>query len=264
MMANTYPSFQSIKVVNSDRVVEVVFSNPKIRNAFSAQSILEISKAFEIINLQKDISVVILKGEGPSFCAGADLSWMQSMVKFSFQENLEDSQKLFKMFKLIYDCPHTVIGRVHGHAMGGGVGLVAVCDIVAAQKETKFSFSEVKLGLVPAVISPFVLKKVSAPSGLEVMLTGEIFDADKAMSIGLVHFVGTDEEVDDFVFGRADMIVSNGPTSVKETKRLIRMSMGEISDSVKSAVTECIAKQRVSPEGQEGLKAFFEKRKPAW
>ncbi len=245
-------------------IVQVELNRPDRRNAFEPEMIQLLNNTFQEISKREDVRVVILSGQGESFCAGADLNWMKSMVQFSKTENIQDSNELYQMFSTIYDCPHPVIGKIHGHAMGGGVGLVSVCDLVAIERDTKLAFSEVKLGLVPSVISPFVMKKISMKDSLELFLTGETFTAEKASQIGLAQFVGTKDEVEDYVFGKSDMLKSAGPKAVRDTKKLIRAVSGEMSEKIRQLTVNTISERRVSKEGQEGLLSFFEKRKPKW
>ncbi|MCB0393323.1 MAG: enoyl-CoA hydratase/isomerase family protein [Bdellovibrionales bacterium] len=257
-------SGELVQLNKKGRIAEVVLNRADSRNAFSPEMIQSIQDAFVEISNDKSVSVAVFKGAGPSFCAGADLNYMQSMAKFKFEDNLKDAERLFDMFNAVYNCAVPVIGKIHGHAMGGGVGLVSVCDFSAAQRDTKFAFSEVRLGIAPAVISPFIARKLGTLGNQEVMLTGEMFGADRAFELQLINFVGSDDEVEDYVLGKAELIASNGPCAVRETKGLMRLTQGEISAGIKAAVTNQIANLRSSPEGQEGLKAFLEKRKPNW
>jgi len=244
--------------------VHVTLSRPEIHNAFNAAMIRELTETFAKITGDRAVRGVVLKGAGKSFCAGADLEYMKSMAGFTREENLRDARALFEMFEAIFDCPVPVLGQLHGHVMGGGLGLTACCDIVAAEAGTKFCFSEVKIGIVPAVISPFVLKKVPQHFAREVMMTGEIFGAAKAEKMGLVHFTGEGEEVGDFIEGKIDFIQNAGPEAVRSTKRLLTDSSFANWDRMKDETIELISERRTSPEGQEGIRAFLDKRKPKW
>lgn len=244
--------------------VRVTLSRPDVHNAFNSQMIRDLTETFRKITSDRTIRGVTLSGSGKSFCAGADLEYMKSMADFSRDENLKDARALFEMFEMIFDCPVPVLGLVHGNVMGGGLGLTACCDIVAAEQNTKFCFSEVKIGIVPAVISPFVLKKASPHFAREVMMTGEIFNAGKAEKMGLVHFVGEAEEAADFIAGKVDFIQAAGPEAVRSTKRLLTDSAFSNWERMKDETIELIAERRTSTEGQEGIRAFLDKRKPNW
>ncbi|MEQ1875974.1 MAG: enoyl-CoA hydratase-related protein [Bdellovibrionia bacterium] len=244
--------------------VRVTLSRPDVHNAFNGEMIRELTETFNKITADRTVRGVVLSGAGKSFCTGADLEYMKSIAGYSREENLRDARALFEMFETIFECPVPVLGKLHGHVMGGGLGLTACCDIVAAESGTKFCFSEVKIGIVPAVISPFVLKKVPQHFAREVMMTGEIFGATKAEKMGLVHFVGEGEEVGDFIEGKIDFIQSAGPEAVRSTKRLLTDSSFSNWDRMKDETIELISERRTSPEGQEGIRAFLDKRKPKW
>jgi methylglutaconyl-CoA hydratase len=256
---------QTLKIEKRGRALTISLNRPDVRNAFHPTMIGELTEAFKGASAQMDLSVVILRGEGKSFCSGADLGYMQSMAGFSFEENKADSNKLFGMFQALRDCPHPVIGRVHGHVMGGALGLLAQCDLAAGVDGTQFCFSEVRLGLAPAVISPFVLEKMLPHEARRYMLTAEVFDTAVAKASGLLNFVGSETEVDRFVESVSKTLSHNGPEGVRATKALIR-SFGEIPDwnRRQELTTTVISERRVSGEGQEGLKAFLEKRTPSW
>lgn len=254
-----------LEMNQQDYIQTIHLNRPDVHNAFHPELIAELTAAFVALKNKKDIRVVELAGRGKSFCAGADLRWMQDMVQYSLQQNLEDSDKLFEMFWQMATCPLPLVGRVQGSVFGGALGLVAVCDIVAAEKGTRFCFSEVKLGLAPAVISPFVAAKVAPSRIREWMLTGRIFEVDEAMAAGLVHFVGSREEVDDYVQRQHRQLMDAGPEAVVATKALL----AEVLDMTRilqyrSLTARVIAERRVSDEGQEGLRSFFEKRPPQW
>lgn len=253
---------KTIEVKINNDVMTVALNRPDVHNAFNSEMIQELTTTFK--SLLPTVRAVVLRGHGKSFCAGADLNWMKSMSKYSYEENIKDSTQLFDMFEAIRSCPVPVIGRIQGSVFGGGVGLVAVCDIVAAVRETKFCFSEAKLGLVPAVISPFVLKKIPYAFAKHMMITAQIFSEEKAFERGLINFIGADEEVDDFVQSQVDFILSNGPEAVRATKQLVDFVSDHVWADVKAPTVKTIAERRVSPEGQEGMQAFFNKTKPSW
>jgi enoyl-CoA hydratase/carnithine racemase len=242
-----------LSVERDGDVLRITLARPEQRNAFNAQLIGELSEAFVDVGRAR---AVVLAGEGPSFCAGADVEWMRSSADLSLEENVNDANAMRRMFESIDACPAPVVARVHGHALGGGVGLVAVSDIAIAARDTVFAFSEVKLGIIPAVISPFALAKIGPGQARRYFVTGERFDADTALRIGLVHEVadGLDAAVDRVV----GELLSAGPRAARWAKRLVR----ERPEGPETA--RWIAERRTSDEGQEGLHAFLEKRGPSW
>jgi len=261
-MSNIY---STIKVQTTNNIATVGLTRSDRHNAFDKVMIRELTVAFSAINDRRDLSAVILRGEGKSFCSGADLAYMKAQSTFTMAENEEDADYLFGMFWALRSCPHPLIGRVHGNVMGGGLGLTAVCDVVAAVEGTKFCFSEVKLGLAPAVISPFVLERMSVSQARRYMLTGETFDTKVALASGLVHFAGGETEVDVFVNQLSAQLTQNGPEGTRATKGLLR-AMYEIDDwdQRRELTTKLIAERRTSAEGQEGVRSFLEKRPPKW
>ena len=206
----------------------------------------------------------MLSGEGPAFCAGADLAWMVKAVAYTRQDNLRDAEDLARMLELLDSLPVPLIGRVHGAALGGGVGLVAVCDIVVAADDTLFAFSEAKLGILPAVISPYVLAKIGVSAARELFLTGARFGADRARELGLVHKVVPLASLDEVVDRYVREVLTSAPTAIAAAKDLIKEIHGSKPAAVIGATTSRIAEQRVSADGQEGMRAFLEKRKPKW
>jgi methylglutaconyl-CoA hydratase len=208
--------------------------------------------------------VVVLTGEGDFFCAGADIGYMRDTAEFSYEENLEDARKLAAMFRAIDECPKPVVARVWGAAIGGGVGLVAAADVVVAEEGTVFAFSEVRLGISPATIAPFVLRKVGQSQTRTLFLTGERFDAARACEIGLVHEVVAEEDLDTLVQEKVVGLLSGGPEALAVTKALLR----DLRDADPGEATEIMARRiaelRTGEEGQEGLGAFLEKREPSW
>src|SRR2546423_69127 len=222
------------------------------RWAFAASLIAELTEAFGDVG---DARAVVLAGEGPSFCAGADVEWQRAAVELGYEENVEDALRLYRMLEAIDSCPAPVVARVHGYALGGGSGLVACADLALAAKDSGFGFSEVKLGIVPAVISPFVLAKIGA-AARRYFLTGERFDAETALRIGLVSEVTTD--VDAALETVVAELLSSGPEAARAAKLLVReRPSGEEAARI-------AARLRTGPEGQGGLRAFLEKREPAW
>jgi len=234
-------------------VLRVTMAKPERRNAFDAPLIAELTAAFADVG---DAQAVVLAGDGPSFCAGADVEWQRSSVDLSYEENVEDAMRLYGMLQAIDECPAPVVARVQGYALGGGSGLVACADVVLAGEDAVFGFSEVRLGIVPAVISPFVLRRIGPGPARRLFLTGERFDAATALRIGLVHEVAPalDAAVEAVV---ADLL-AGGPEAVRTAKRLVR----ERPEGIDTA--QIAAERRTSAEGQDGLRAFLEKRAPEW
>ncbi len=259
-------TYKFIQFSHQDHVAQLVLNRPNVRNAFNPEMIAEIKEIFQTqLPSISNLRALILSGAGSSFCAGGDLEWMKSMAQFSFAQNQADARELFSMFQLMKNCEIPLIGLIHGHAMGGGVGLTAVCDIVAAVDQTEFALSEVRLGVVPAVISTFVLEKMAPGLARRYMLTGDKFSATEALSAGLVHFVGSKAQCDTYVEDLLKSFFASGPEAVRETKRLLRFCMLE-SDlaKIESECSRIIAERRASAEGQEGLMAFLNKSKPSF
>ena len=244
----------ALRVEQSGDVLSVVMARPERRNAFDADLIRELTEAFADVG--DDVRAVLLAGEGKSFSAGADVEWMRSSVELSYEENVADARRLRKMLETMNSCPAPVVARVHGHALGGGCGLVACADIVVSAPDTRFAFSEVKLGIIPAVISPFALAKIGPGAARRYFVTGEVFDAATALRIGLVHEVA--EELDAAVARIVAELRTAGPEAARHAKKLVL----ERPDGL--GTERRIAQRRTSEEGQEGLRAFLEKRAPRW
>jgi methylglutaconyl-CoA hydratase len=244
----------ALQITRDGDLLHVTLARPERRNAFDAELIAELSEAFE--GVPEDVRAVVLSGEGQSFSAGADVEWMRSSIELSYEENVADARRLRKMLETIDTCPAPVLTRVHGHALGGGCGLVACSDVVVSAPDTVFAFSEVKLGIIPAVISPFALAKIGPSAARRYFVTGEPFDAQTALRIGLVH------EVADDLDAAVDRIVAHlrsaGPVAARHAKKLVL----ERPDGL--GTERRIAQRRTSAEGQEGLRAFLEKRPPTW
>ncbi|MBI2900187.1 MAG: enoyl-CoA hydratase/isomerase family protein [Planctomycetes bacterium] len=253
-----------LKITREGPVVRVALDRPEVRNAFDADLIRELREAFESLGADDSVRAVALSGEGKVFCAGADAEWMRASLDLAPEENREDARRMAAMFRAVDECPKIVVGLVHGAAMGGGAGLVACCDVVIAEEDAKFAFSEVKLGIVSAVISSFVLPKIGVSQARFLLLTGSTFDAAVAREIGLVHAVvpaGGREPS----FGEVrDLLLRPGPRAVAEAKALLRAVSRMGRDEAIDRCVETIARVRTSPEGQEGLRAFLEKRPPGW
>ncbi len=245
-------------------VVRLTLNRPDVRNAFNDELIDSITAAAREIAAARTARAVVLQGAGKVFCAGADLNWMSQMVTYSREQNVMDASRLALMFQVLDTLPVPVIARVQGAALGGGAGLAAVADIVVAAEDAMFGFTEVKLGILPAVIAPYVLRKIGVSATRELFLTGARFPAARAREIGLVHHVVSADELDERVAAVADELITSGPAAIGVAKELIRRIAGELPDDVVGLTSETIARQRVSDEGQEGMRAFLEKRKPAW
>ena len=245
-------------------LAHVVLDRPEVRNAFNAELIAQLHAAFDRIAADEAVRAVILSGAGRTFCGGADISWMRESLELSHEDNVEDARRLSRMLRAIDRLPKVVIGRIQGAALGGGAGLAAVCDIVIAAEGTLFGFTETRLGILPAVISPFVLAKVGRSQARALALTGEPFDARRAQAIGLVHEVTAAEKLDEAVSAAVLRALDAGPTAVAATKNLLHtVSATPYADTLE-ITAHAIAAQRVSSEGQEGLRAFLEKRPAAW
>jgi methylglutaconyl-CoA hydratase len=245
-------------------VAGVELARPEVRNAFDDVLIAEATDAFRALDDDAGVRVVVLSGRGKAFCAGADLNWMARMVSYGIEENRRDAAALAEMLRAIDECRKPVVARVHGAALGGGTGLAAACDVVVAAAGTLFGTTEVRLGIVPAVISPYVVRKLGESRAREWFLTGERWDADEARRAGLVHRVVPEADLDAAVATVVDAILAGGPEALAEAKRLARAA-GELPLEAAIPMTvDSIAARRVSPEGQEGMRAFLEKRKPAW
>ena len=247
-----------------DRVLRVTLNRPQVHNAMNPEMINALLTVFRELPHREDVRVVVLTGEGRSFCAGADLAFMRAAADYSFEQNAADSELIFDLMKVIDECPKPVVGRINGAAIGGGVGLVSCCDIVVAVERAHFGLSEVRLGILPAVISPFVLAKIGEANGRELFLTGERFDAHHAQRIGLVQHVVTEEQLDAKVNERVQHLLLAAPGAQAAAKELIRFVTKQPKSETRDYTTRLIAQRRVSDEGHEGMSAFLEKRQPTW
>jgi methylglutaconyl-CoA hydratase len=245
-------------------VAHVALDRPEVRNAFDSALIEELRETFETLGADASVRAIVLSGNGPSFCGGADINWMRASLELSREENLEDARRLSRMLRTLDRVPKPLIARVHGAALGGGAGLVAVCDVALASDDALFGFTETKLGILPAVISPFVLAKIGRSHARALALTGERFGAARALAIGLVHEVAPLAELDAAVARVVREVRSASPTGVAAAKRLLAEVAESQYDDTLETTAAAIALQRTSPEGQDGLRAFLERRKPAW
>jgi len=254
-----------VSVGAQDLVATVTLTRAALHNAFNEVVIAELTDAFRALDTDDAVRMIVLAAEGKSFCAGADINWMKRMVGYSFEKNLADANEMADMLRAIRECTKPVVARVHGAAIGGGVGLVAACDMTVAVRSAIFSLSEVKLGILPAVISPYVLEKIGAGAARRYAITAERFDAEEAKRIGLINeVVETADELDDWIACIARAVMGNGPKAVAACKKILSDVAGVPWDQVQALTTKRIAELRVSDEGQDGLKAFLEKREPGW
>ncbi len=291
------PNYTTIKFEIRNKVAWLTVNRPEVKNAFNATVIAEIADAFRTINgrqqsggmlpeaegqgkhvditgrqpssaappkAQSDLRAVVVTGAGDAFCAGADLNWMRDVLKYSYEENLADSLNLAEMFHLMFTCPLPTIARVNGPAIGGGCGLAAVCDIVIASEKAIFSLSEVKLGLVPACISPYVIRRMGDKNCREYFLTGERLTSQKAFAAGLANQVVSPDKLDEAIETRIKQLISSGPEALAWCKQLLDKAPTIPEPEVGKYTAEVIARLRMGHEGQEGMKAFFERRKPKW
>jgi methylglutaconyl-CoA hydratase len=257
-------SFQFLSSRREGPVEYLTLNRPDVRNAFNETVIQEMTAWAEAITDDEDVRAAVIAGAGPSFCAGADLTWMTRMAAYTHDENLRDAMAAAKMYALIDRLPIAVIARIHGAALGGGAGLAAICDIVVAEERTIFGFTEVKLGILPAVVSPYVLAKIGASAARELFLTGMRFDAARAKDIGLVHAVAPADQLDRRVADYVKEILSAAPEAIATAKELLKkVSERPVQDTI-GLTADTIAARRASLEGQEGMRAFLEKRRARW
>ncbi len=257
---------KEVRTGDENGICFITLDRPEVHNAFNDEMIAALTDEFLALENDDSVRVVIITGNGKSFCAGADLNWMKRMKDYSMEENIADSKKLAGLFHAINNLSKPVIGKINGAALGGGVGLVACCDFVIASESSKFGLTEVNLGLVPAVISPFVIAKIGESNARHLFLTGERFDGQRALEIGLVHKVSLDRYYDNDVLLMAKDLIKVAPNAQRQAKKLIfgvKERLGNVEE-VTNYTCEVIAKQRISDEGQEGMSALLEKRKPNW
>lgn len=247
-----------------ERIATITLRRPEVHNAFNTQVIEDLRTAFDTLSTDEGLHAVVLTGEGASFSAGADIHMMREAATFSEEQNREDALRLADLLYTINTFPCPVVARINGTAMGGGVGLVATCDIAIAAENARFAFSEVKLGIAPAVISPYVVRKIGETNARMLFVTGERFSASRALAIGLVHAVVPREQLDQAVQSALAELLSSGPMAIRKCKALA-LNVGTMDYAQARLYTsETIAHLRASKEGQEGLSAFLEKRKPSW
>ena len=256
---------EPLLVARRGPVLHVTLNRPDVRNAFNEALIAGLTAVFEAVARDEAVRCVVLAGAGKAFCAGADLAWMRAMSSYGEADNHADALRLAGLFAAVDRCPKPVIGRIHGAAMGGGVGLVACCDIPVATVDTAFAFTEVRLGLAPAVISPYVVRRIGAGAARELFVTGERFDAERAHAIGLVHHLAPDEAALDALVARLIASILAGAPGAVAASKALAMTVGHLDDATATAETAAlIARLRVGAEGQEGMRAFLSRTAPAW
>jgi methylglutaconyl-CoA hydratase len=257
-------SYRFLETRRDGPIEHVALNRPEVRNAFNGEVIAELSDW--ACNAKQDLSlrVAVLAGAGTMFCAGADVAWMSKTIQYTREQNLNEATSMSRMFAALDTLPFPLVGRIHGAALGGGAGLAAVCDVVVADDQAAFGFTEVKLGIVPAVISPFVLAKIGRSAARDLFLTGARFSAARARDIGLVHAVVPAAELDRAVAAYVTEFLSAGPEAAATAKALIAQVWAHSMQDAMSLTADAIATRRVSAEGQEGLRAFLEKRRPSW
>jgi methylglutaconyl-CoA hydratase len=257
--------YQYLTTKREGPVEYLTLNRPDVRNAFNEQAIEELAQwAAGMRERSPDVRAVVLGGAGAVFCAGADVSWMSKMIHYTEEENLRDAMAMSGMFAALDELPVPLIGRVQGAALGGGAGLAAVCDIVVADERAVFGFTEVKLGILPGAISPFVLAKIGRSAARELFLTGARFSAARSREIGLVHAVVPADELDARVAQYVREVLTSGPEGVAAAKALIPKVWSRSAREAMQVAASAIAARRISAEGQEGMKAFLDKRKPSW
>ncbi len=255
---------QFLSLSHAGPVATVMLNRPELHNAFNAQLIAELTQCFDHLATEQSVRVVVLTGAGTSFCAGGDVNWMRSSLDLSRDENIADAERLAAMFDAINTLPKPVIGRINGPAIGGGAGLVACCDIAIAAGGAKFGFSEVKLGIIPAVIARYVVPKIGASHARALFVSGQRFFAEHAHQIGLVHQIANKDFLDIAVERTVVEVLSSGPEAIGRAKKLVEAALSLPHDAWERYTVEAIADARTGDEGQEGLRAFLEKRKPGW
>lgn len=253
-----------IELKREGAVLTVALNRPAQHNALTPTMIAQLTAVFDNINAQADIRVVVLTGHGRSFCAGADLTHMLAAGQLTFADNVRDGEAIFDLMLMIERCHKPVVGQINGTAVGGGVGLVSCCDIAIGTERAKFSFSEVQLGLVPAVISPFVLGKIGPSHGRELFLTGERFSAARAQAIGLLQHVVPDDALAEKTNDIVQLLLQGAPGAQTSIKQLVATVSGQPKEAMRQVTSHLIAQRRESDEGVEGMRAFLQKRKPFW
>jgi methylglutaconyl-CoA hydratase len=256
---------ETLEINIAHHVAVVWMTREKVRNAFNETMIAELAAAFGKLGADPDVRAIVLAARGPAFCAGADLEWMRKVANYTADENRADARRMAAMLRTIYECPKPTVARVHGDAYAGGMGLVAACDIAIAAHSASFCLSETKLGLIPATISPYVIRAMGANAARRYFLTAEKFDAAEAFRIGFVHDIAPLEELDARVNSLLGQLMLTSAHAVREAKRLVREVAGRpIDEGLAADTAERIAAIRASDDAREGVRSFLEKRKPRW
>ena len=263
-MPEAYNAYEQLRRADDGPITTVTLARPDSHNAFNAELIEELRRCFEEISDDDAVRVVVLAGEGRSFCAGADIGYMRDTAGSSYEENLEDARRLAEMFWTVDECPKPLVARVQGAAMGGGAGLVAAADVVVADAGALFAFSEVRLGIAPATIAPVIVRKVGASHARSLFVTGERFGAERAREIGLAHEVVPGDELDAAVDEKVGQLLQGGPVAQATIKALLRRLETTEPMEAPGLTSRVISELRTGEEGQEGLAAFLEKREPDW
>ena len=253
-----------VRLARNGPVATVTMARPDVHNAFNEHLIAQLHDAFRSLATDDGVRVIVLAAEGKSFSAGADLDWMRRAANFSEDENLRDAAAAAALWRAVAECPKPVLARVHGNAFGGGAGLVAASDIAIAAESAMFGFTEVRLGLLPATVAPHVVEKIGPGRALPLFLTGERFDAQRALAIGLVHHVVPPEELDVAVGAIVDQLLAGGPNALRACNELVRRVAYADRAKIDEYTAALIASARAGEEGREGVGAFLEKRKPGW
>ena len=256
--------YDTIEFSIKNNVAKVKLNRPEVHNAMDEKLMKELTSCFKILSKKEDVKIIILTGNGKSFCAGADLNWMKSMVDYSKEENIRDSNLLLDLYEAIYNCPKPVIGYINGHAFGGGVGLIAVCDLTIGVPDKKYAFSETKLGIIPSVISTYIARRLNISTMRRLFITGERFNSQYANQIGLIDYVVDESEIENKINEYVEILRSSGPKSINEVKKLTDAYEKMKIEEFKKHTVEKISELRVSNEGQEGINAFLQKRKSKW
>jgi methylglutaconyl-CoA hydratase len=257
--------YKTIEVKKNKDITTIFLNRPEVHNAMNEALMKELVLCFKDLINDEKVRIIIITGKGKSFCAGADLNWMKSMVNYSKKQNIQDSNLLLELYDIIYHCPKPVIAKVNGHAFGGGLGLFAVCDLVVSIPECKFAFSEVKLGIIPSVISTYIARRIIGLAHMRrLFITGERFTSAEAEKYGLIDYVVDEAEIDNVIQKYVSLFKTSGPSAVNEVKKLVDSYEYLSLKEYKKHTVEKIAELRISKEGQEGINAFLEKRKSKW
>lgn len=256
--------YQNILLKIENRVATITLNRPEVRNALNNDMVKELYNAFYVLNSMDDIRVIVVTGVGNTFCAGADLKWLGEVADFTYEKNYEQSMDLIKLFYLIHDHSKPIIAKVNGSAVGGGVGIMLVSDIIIASDKAKFGLSEVAIGIIPAAIAPFLMNRIGETKAREYFITGERIDAKTAHEIGIINYVCPEDEIDTLTNNKVSRILNNGPNAITKVKEMMNLVRSESEERLKDSLAKMIAELRTSKEGSEGIKSFLNKTKPSW